>query len=43
MRSPSTQAVTIQDSSEMAPACAILVDSMMMPEPIMFTATINVG
>src|SRR6187549_2559359 len=36
-------AVTIQDSSEMAPTCAMFVGSMMMPEPIMFTATMNVS
>ena len=36
-------AVTIHDSSEMAPTCAMLVGSMMMPEPIMFTATMNVS
>ncbi|MNQ14658.1 hypothetical protein D3C85_276150 [compost metagenome] len=32
-------AVTIQDSSETAPSCAMFAGSMMMPEPIMFTAT----
>ncbi len=36
-------AVTIHDSSEIAPTCAMLVGSMMMPEPIMFTATMNVS
>ena len=36
-------AVTIQDSSEIAPTLAMLVGSMMMPEPIMFTATMNVS
>ena len=36
-------AVTIHDSSEMAPTCAMLVGSMMMPEPIMLTATMNVS
>ncbi|MNN81786.1 hypothetical protein D3C81_1986460 [compost metagenome] len=32
-------AVNIQDSNETAPSWAMLVGSMMMPEPIMFTAT----
>ncbi|MCY1429261.1 hypothetical protein D9M71_451710 [compost metagenome] len=32
-------AVNIQDSSDTAPSWAMLVGSMMMPEPIMFTAT----
>ena len=32
-------AVTIHDSSETAPSWAILEGSMMMPEPIMLTAT----
>src|SRR5688572_22498338 len=36
-------AVTIQDRSEIAPTWAMLVGSMMMPEPIMFTATMNVS
>src|SRR6476659_5036523 len=36
-------AVTIQESREMAPTLAMLVGSMMMPEPIMFTATMNVS
>src|SRR6188508_330556 len=36
-------AVTSHDSSEIAPTCAVLVGSMMMPEPIMFTATMNVS
>ena len=36
-------AVTIHDSSEIAPTCAMLVGSMMIPEPIMFTATMNVS
>src|SRR4026208_527600 len=36
-------AVTSHDSSEIAPTCAMLVGSMMMPEPIMFTATMNVS
>ena len=36
-------AVTIQESREIAPTCAMLVGSMMMPEPIMFTATMNVS
>src|SRR5262245_15025596 len=36
-------AVTIQESSEIAPTWAMLVGSMMMPEPIMFTATMNVS
>ena len=35
-------AVTIQESSEIAPTCAMLVGSMMMPEPIMLTATTTV-
>src|SRR6188472_327161 len=37
------KAVTIHDSREIAPTCAMLVGSMMMPEPIMFTATMNVS
>src|SRR5262245_64872408 len=36
-------AVTIQDSREIAPTWAMLVGSMMMPEPIMLTATMNVS
>ena len=36
-------AVTIQDSSEIAPTLAMFVGSMMMPEPIMLTATMNVS
>ena len=36
-------AVTIHDSREIAPTCAMLDGSMMMPEPIMFTATMNVS
>ena len=36
-------AVTIQDSSEIAPTLAMFVGSMMIPEPIMFTATMNVS
>src|SRR3954470_8749590 len=36
-------AVTSQDSSEIAPTLAMLVGSMMIPEPIMFTATMNVS
>ena len=36
-------AVTIQESSEIAPTCAMLEGSMMMPEPIMFTATMKVS
>src|SRR4026208_2174075 len=36
-------AVTIQESREIAPTWAMLVGSMMMPEPIMFTATMNVS
>src|SRR5262245_65506992 len=37
------RAVTIQDSSEIAPTLAMFVGSMMIPEPIMFTATMNVS
>src|SRR4029078_1029179 len=37
------RAVTIHDSSEIAPTCAMFVGSMMMPEPIMLTATMNVS
>ena len=36
-------AVTIHDSSEIAPTCAMLAGSMMMPEPIMLTVTMNVS
>src|SRR3954447_16794357 len=36
-------AVTPQESSEMAPTCAMLVGSMMIPEPIMLTATRTVS
>src|SRR6266550_6704521 len=36
-------AVTPQESREIAPTCAMFVGSMMMPEPIMFTATMNVS
>ena len=36
-------AVTIHDSNEIAPTCAMLVGSMMMPDPIMFTATMKVS
>ena len=36
-------AVTIQDSSEIAPTLAMLEGSMMMPEPIMLTMTMNVS
>src|SRR4051812_47049683 len=36
-------AVTIQDSREMPPTCAMLAGNMMIPEPIMFTATRNVS
>jgi hypothetical protein len=37
------KAVTTHDSSEIAPTFAMLVGSMMIPEPIMFTATMNVS
>src|SRR4030095_13909743 len=37
------RALTSQDSSEIAPTCAMFVGSMMMPEPIMLTATMNVS
>ena len=30
-------AVTIQESKDIAPTCAMFAGSMMMPEPIMFT------
>src|SRR4029450_1081090 len=36
-------AVTPQESREIAPTWAMLAGSMMMPEPIMFTATMNVS
>src|SRR5512145_2306593 len=36
-------AVTPHESSEIAPTCAMFVGSMMIPEPIMFTATMNVS
>src|SRR5512145_3402674 len=36
-------AVTSHDSSEIAPTCAMFVGNMMMPEPIMLTATMNVS
>ena len=36
-------AVTIHESREIAPTWAMLLGSMMMPEPIMFTATMNVS
>ena len=36
-------AVTIQLRSEIAPTWAMFVGSMMMPEPIMFTATSTVS
>src|SRR3954471_19379162 len=36
-------AVTSQDSSEIAPTLAMLAGSMMMPEPIMLTVTMNVS
>src|SRR5678816_13788 len=36
-------AVTTHDSNEIAPTPAMLAGSMMMPEPIMFTATMNVS
>src|SRR5262245_48649436 len=36
-------AVTPQLSSEIAPTWAMFAGSMMMPEPIMFTATMNVS
>src|SRR6267154_3246162 len=36
-------AVTIHDNSEIAPTWAMLVGSMMIPEPIMLTATMNVS
>ncbi len=36
-------AVTIQESKDIAPTCAMFAGSMMMPEPIMFTATMKVS
>src|SRR6476659_10546862 len=36
-------AVTPQDNSEIAPTCAMLAGSMMMPDPIMLTATSTVS
>src|SRR3954469_16063735 len=36
-------AVTIHDVSKIAPTPAMFAGSMMMPEPIMFTATMNVS
>jgi len=36
-------AVTSQDSSEIAPTLAMLAGSMMMPDPIMLTVTMNVS
>jgi len=36
-------AVTTHDSNEIAPTPAMFAGSMMMPEPIMFTATMNVS
>ncbi len=36
-------AVTIQDSREMAPTCAMFVGSRMIPEPIMLTAVRTVS
>src|SRR5688572_27538463 len=36
-------AVTPHDNSEIAPTCAMLAGSMMMPEPIMLTATSTVS
>src|SRR3954464_2276960 len=36
-------AVTIHESREIAPTWAMLLGSMMMPEPIMLTATMNVS
>jgi hypothetical protein len=37
------RAVTTHDNSEIAPTFAMFVGSMMMPEPIMLTATMNVS
>ncbi|MET0893009.1 MAG: hypothetical protein ABWY01_05510, partial [Pseudoxanthomonas sp.] len=36
-------AVTIHDSSDIAPTCAMLAGSMITPDPIMFTATSTVS
>ena len=36
-------AVTSHDKSEIAPTCAMFAGSMMIPDPIMFTATMNVS
>src|SRR6188768_4084606 len=36
-------AVTTHESSDIAPTPAMFAGSMMMPEPIMFTATMNVS
>ncbi len=36
-------AVTIHESSEIPPTCAMFAGSMMIPEPIMFTATMKVS
>jgi hypothetical protein len=36
-------AVTIHDKREIAPTCAMLVGSMMIPDPIMLTATMKVS
>src|SRR6516162_7746426 len=36
-------AVTIHDKREIAPTFAMFVGSMMIPDPIMFTATMNVS
>src|SRR5512139_2804638 len=36
-------AVTSHDSREMAPTCAMLAGNMMMPDPSMFTVTMNVS
>ena len=37
------RAVTTHESNEIAPTPAMFAGSMMMPEPIMFTATMNVS
>ena len=36
-------AVTSQDKSEIAPTCAMFVGSIIIPDPIIFTATMNVS
>ena len=36
-------AVTTQERREIAPTCAMFAGSMMMPEPIMLTATMTVS